>query len=205
MFARVATFHGAPNRVPEGRRIVDELSPEMQQLEGFQHSYLLVDSKSGKVLAVTFWDNEEAARRGPDPSVRDRVMQALGTRETPTVETYEVGRQAGGETTRSRFARVSEYCGFPSRIEDGIRTAQDTEPDLKAVQGFQHAYLLVDRKSGKAITITIWDSENALTRSSSGVNPIRDSIARSLGDFDGPTVEVFDIAGKITQRVRAAA
>ena len=205
MFARIATFHGSPNRVREGSRVIDEITPEMQQLEGFQRAYLLVDSKNGEALAVTFWDKEDQAKRGPAASIGERVGRALGTRERFSVETFEVGSEVGGGTAGGEFARVSEHHGSPAKVEDGIRQTKSTESDLKSMQGFQHAYLLVDRRSGKAITITLWDSEMTLTRTSSGANSLRESIMRSFGATEQPTVSTFEVAGKIPQAARKAA
>lgn len=205
MFARIATFHGSPNRVREGSRVVEEITPEMQKLDGFQRAYLFVDGKSGTALAVTFWDDEEQAKRGPAASVGEKVGRALGATDRFSIETYEVGSEVSEGRTGGKFARVSEYHGSPAKIGDGIRQTKKTEADLKAMQGFQHAYLLVDRKSGKATTITLWDSETALTRTSSGAGSLREDITSSFGATEKADVSTFEVAGNIPQAARKAA
>ena len=64
------------------------------------------------------------------------------------------------------------------------------------------------RPVGKAVEfllVTFWDSEDAMNRSSSGVTPIRETIAQALGSSQPPTVELMEVAGEIQQRGRKAA
>ena len=60
-------------------------------------------------------------------------------------------------------ARVSTYqASDPEGLMEGFRSVSDS---LEATDGFSHGYLMVDRDSGKAISITIWESEAALMTS----------------------------------------
>jgi heme-degrading monooxygenase HmoA len=64
------------------------------------------------------------------------------------------------------FASVSAYQGPPDQIDDGLRYAQENiVPSLQVVEGFEGVYLLVDRQSGKVLTMTLWESEEALLAS----------------------------------------
>lgn len=68
-------------------------------------------------------------------------------------------------------ARVSTYQGQdPDRLVQGFQGITD---DLEKVPGFSHAYFGVDRESGKAISITVWDSEQALDDSVSAADELR--------------------------------
>ncbi len=68
------------------------------------------------------------------------------------------------------FARVSTYRGDGDRLLDGF--AAVTEP-LEAIDGFSHAYFMVDRESGKGMSITMWESEEALTQSVAKADELR--------------------------------
>ena len=68
------------------------------------------------------------------------------------------------------FARVSTYRGDGDRLLQGF--AEVTGP-LEAIDGFSRAYFMVDRESGKGMSITIWDSEEALTASMSQADELR--------------------------------
>jgi heme-degrading monooxygenase HmoA len=88
------------------------------------------------------------------------------------------------------FARIANYTARPSpyRIEQGIRRAQEKAlPRLRQLDGFEGAYFLVDRQRGKAISISLWESEEAMHRSEEVVRTLRDEIAGGLGT---QTVEV---------------
>lgn len=207
MFARVSTYQGSPNRVSEGSRVIDEVRPELQRMQGNKGWYLLVDPKGGKGISISFWETEEDATRSTSPAghLREKIARALGAVGTPTVQIYEIGTEIGPRKEGARFARVSEYQGSPDKVEDGIRAADAADAPLRQMQGFHGALLFVDRKSGRAITMSFWDSESSMQRSASGVVPLRDSIARGFGAIGSPTVETYEIAGEIAQLARKAA
>jgi heme-degrading monooxygenase HmoA len=77
------------------------------------------------------------------------------------------------------FARVSTYRSADSdKLLEGFRGVTDA---LEQIDGFSHAYLLVDRGSGKAMSITIWDSEQALTASVAKADELRKRGSESGG------------------------
>jgi heme-degrading monooxygenase HmoA len=76
------------------------------------------------------------------------------------------------------YARVSTYSGDGDRLLDGF--ADLTEP-LAAIDGFSHAYFMVDRESGKGMSITIWESEEALNASVEKANELREKGAAAGG------------------------
>ena len=68
-------------------------------------------------------------------------------------------------------ARVSSYqASDPQRLVEGFQSVSDA---LEQVDGFSHAYFMVDRDSGKALSITIWDSEDALNASVAKADELR--------------------------------
>jgi heme-degrading monooxygenase HmoA len=91
------------------------------------------------------------------------------------------------------IARVSTYHGSPDHIDDAIRFLENNEDWASGQSGFLKSYLLVDRKTGKAMTITLWDSEASVQTSVGVANPIRQRINESLGATSPPQVEVFEV------------
>lgn len=68
-------------------------------------------------------------------------------------------------------ARVSSYqASDPERLVEGFESVSGA---LEQVDGFSHAYFMVDRDSGKALSITIWDSEDALNASVAKADELR--------------------------------
>jgi heme-degrading monooxygenase HmoA len=68
-------------------------------------------------------------------------------------------------------ARVSTYqASDTDALLEGFRSVTG---DLEQVDGFSHAMFLVDTDSGKAMSITVWDSEDALNASVEKANQLR--------------------------------
>jgi heme-degrading monooxygenase HmoA len=68
-------------------------------------------------------------------------------------------------------ARVSTYQASDSEgLVEGFKSVTDA---LERVDGFSHAYFMVDRDSGKAMSITIWENEDALNASVSKADELR--------------------------------
>jgi heme-degrading monooxygenase HmoA len=92
MHARVTTLDMDPAKVDEVRdRLEAEDVPEFQKLDGFKGMTLLTDRNSGKTLAVTFWESEDALSQSED-AVKDARQRAADTGGggEPQVERFEV-------------------------------------------------------------------------------------------------------------------
>jgi heme-degrading monooxygenase HmoA len=88
------------------------------------------------------------------------------------------------------FARVSTYrAGEADKLLEGFQSV--TEP-LQQIDGFSHAYFLVDRASGKAMSITMWESEQALSASAARADELRKQ-GTETGGGSIESVEQFEI------------
>lgn len=77
------------------------------------------------------------------------------------------------------FARVSTYQFAVDQADQGIQAFKAVP--LEQMSGVRSAYFLLDRASGKALTITLWESEEALTASEETANRLRNDAAGSAG------------------------
>jgi heme-degrading monooxygenase HmoA len=87
------------------------------------------------------------------------------------------------------FARVSTYRGDGDRLMQGFA---DVSGPLEAIDGFSHGYFMVDRESGKGMSITIWDSEEALKASAAKADELRSQGAQA-GGAQIESVESYEI------------
>jgi heme-degrading monooxygenase HmoA len=87
------------------------------------------------------------------------------------------------------YARVSTYGGDGDRLLEGF--AEVSEP-LEAIDGFSHAYFMVDRQSGKGMSITIWTSEEALRASAAQADELR-SRGAAAGGAQIESVQHYEI------------
>ena len=68
------------------------------------------------------------------------------------------------------YARVTFATGEPAKIDEIAKVMRDSIlPAAKKQKGFKGLYHLGDRKTGKGMTITMWDTEaNMMAVESSG-------------------------------------
>jgi heme-degrading monooxygenase HmoA len=100
-----------------------------------------------------------------------------------------LARQAPNEGGVAMHARVSTYQGASDRLIEGFEKIR--EP-LEQIDGFSHAYFLVDDESGKALSITIWDSEEALLTSVAKADELRKQGA-DAGGAEIESVQHYEI------------
>lgn len=74
------------------------------------------------------------------------------------------------------FARVSTYRTSPESTTEG--PSEDTLRQVLSIPGCKGAYFLNGTGSDKALSITLWDSEETLTASQQLANKIRSATAQ---------------------------
>ncbi|MFC4612616.1 hypothetical protein ACFO9E_33445 [Streptomyces maoxianensis] len=80
------------------------------------------------------------------------------------------------------FARLSTYQGSPVPTEGNLTA--NWEAILEQVQdvpGFRGVYYLVDRASGKATSLTLWEDQQTMQASEDRTARLRDEVARREG------------------------
>ena len=92
------------------------------------------------------------------------------------------------------FARVSTFHGSPDRAEGAL--AGPVPPAVQRLAGFKGAYSLLDRKSGKAMLITLWETEEAMQASAELAKQVRGETVQSAGATTPATVEVYEVVSQ---------
>ena len=95
------------------------------------------------------------------------------------------------------FARVSTFQGAPDRIDEVTQVIRDRIVPAVHEIGGKGIINCVDRTSGRALTITLWDSEEAMRSSEERANELRSESADNLGaevvGVDRYEVTVFEV------------
>jgi heme-degrading monooxygenase HmoA len=92
------------------------------------------------------------------------------------------------------FARVTTAHGAPERLDDTLRTIREQAvPLFQGQAGFQHLYILIDRQSGKGLSVSLWESREALAQAEAAINQLRGQVAQSTG-MAPLTTEVYEVA-----------
>lgn len=93
-------------------------------------------------------------------------------------------------------ARVSSYAGSGDQVDDGVRNFEGATDALRQLDGFEGAYLLVDRQGGRAMTITLWSSEQAAQASAERASQMRQEVAGGAG-LSIETVDTYEVAFRV--------
>jgi heme-degrading monooxygenase HmoA len=91
--ARVSIFEGPPFKIDAlVNQAREQVLPQARQMDGFKGLIALGDRQSGKTLAITFWEDEEAMRASEEAAnqLRSESAEASGE-QIVGVERYEVG------------------------------------------------------------------------------------------------------------------
>lgn len=88
------------------------------------------------------------------------------------------------------YARVSRYQGGTEQLLAGFRRTTEA---LEAQDGFARAYFLADAGGGRAMTITIWETGDALVASSAWADKAREHAAHE-SQATIESVESYEVA-----------
>jgi hypothetical protein len=93
------------------------------------------------------------------------------------------------------IARMATLQGSADRLDDGVRNYREqVVPTAQGQAGYKGALLLVDRKAVKAVSITLWECEQAQKASEAAVAQLRQQAAQEIGATQAPSVEIFEVA-----------
>jgi heme-degrading monooxygenase HmoA len=87
-------------------------------------------------------------------------------------------------------ARVSTYEGQADELVKGFESVSGPLEDL---EGFSKAYFLVDRAGGRGMSITLWESADALAATAERANQMREEATDQAG-ASIQSVENFEVA-----------
>jgi len=88
------------------------------------------------------------------------------------------------------FARATTLRASPEHVQEAIVHYQAGIPSFRAIAGNLGAFLLVDRSAGKAISVTLWESEEAMRASRLRQQPTQES----GGEVDEYEVAVWAVS-----------
>ena len=196
MYARSTTIEAQPESIDAGIAYVrDEVMPALEAMDGCIGMSLLVDRESGRCIATSAWESEDALRASEEQiaPVRDRAADMFGG--TATVQEWEIAvlhrdhRSGEGACVRATWFKVPNGQGDRS-----VELYKDSVlPALEELEGFCSASLMIDRSSGRAVSSVTFDSADAMDRNREQARSLRTARLRELG-ADQLDVGEFDLA-----------
>ena len=196
MFARTITTDSRPESLDEGLSYIqDHIFPDVRSMPGCIGLSLVADRASGRCIATSAWETEEAMRESEQSvrPARQRAAEILGG--TPRVEEWElVVMHRMRPTPEGACVRSTWLQGDPVNVDDLVdvfRTA--TLPALEGFEGFCSASLLVNRSAGRALATIAYDGRDALTATRDKADELRARTASGMGGGQVQDVLEFDL------------
>ena len=185
MHARTTTIQAQTSSIDDGiAHVRDEILPAVQQLDGCVGMSLLVDRSSGRCIATTAWESEDAMRASADQAsqLRNQASDKFGG-SIENIDEWEIAvlhrdhQAPEGACVRATWVKVD-----PNTVDQGIEMFKSGAlPEVEQLDGFCSASLLVDRASGRAVASTTFDSREAMDRSQEQANSVRDARTQEAG------------------------
>lgn len=185
MYARTTTAVAQPDRIDEGIRLVnDELMPKMTDIDGWMGLSLLVDRSSGRCIAATSWESEDAMRASAEQlqPVRKRLLAAMGS-EDPVIQEWEIAvlhrdhASPAGACARVTWGRPQE-----GQLDDAVAGFKaNVLPGLDNQRGFCSASMLVSREAGLICGTASFESKADLEASREFAQQMRATMTERTG------------------------
>ena len=176
MYARSTTIQARPSSIDAGiAHMRDSVMPALEEMDGCVGMSLLAERTSGRCIATSSWESEEAMRASEESirPLRDRAAELFGG--SAQVEEWEIAamhrehRAGEGACVRATWVKVD-----PDRIDGGIDFYKTTIlPALDQLEGFCSGSLLIDRASGRGVAAATFDNAEALERNKDALDTIK--------------------------------
>jgi heme-degrading monooxygenase HmoA len=196
MFARTTTMQVGPEHVEDLATIArHELMPMVTELGGCVGLSLLVDRGTGRCITTSAWETEEAMHDSAERAreSRDRVAQRFGA--TPEIREWEIAvmhrahRVGDGACARVVWTRTP-----PENLGAVIDAYRDSlMPWWEQTAGFASNSLLIDRREGRCVSTTVFESREAMAHTRDQFTTLREEFVQRMG-MEILEVAEFDLA-----------
>jgi heme-degrading monooxygenase HmoA len=151
----------------------------LQSIAGYVGLSLLVDRTSGRCIATTAWESEDAMRASGEmvQDIRRSAAEAFGG--SPEIAEWEVATMhREHHSNDGACVRVTWATVAPEHFDRAIDVFKMAGlPALAEVEGLCSASLLVDRASGRGVTSVAYDSVETIQRNQDKLAEMRAAIS----------------------------
>jgi len=196
VYARSTTIHAQPSDIDAGvAHLRDEVMPKLQGLQGFVGMSLLTDRESGRCIAVTAWESEDAMNALAEQvrPIREKAVEMFGG--AATVDEWDIALlHRVRQMPEGACARVTWGHVDPAHADAAIEHFKmNIVPDSEALEGFCSTSLLVDRNTGRGVACTTFDSREAMERNRDWARTMKQMRMKETGAAELDEAE-FDVA-----------
>jgi len=196
MYARSTTTRGNPQMIDDAIAYLrDEVMPAITAMDGCIGLSMMCDRDSGRCIATSAWQSEEAMHNSESGmhDMRMRYAQTMGSE--PEVQEWEIAvLHRKHNAPEGAACRVIWGQGDPANAERMLDTFRmGLLPRLEEFPGFCSVSLLVDRASGRSTSAVVYESRDAMQRATEMGRALREEFNQQMG---GEITEVaeFELA-----------
>ena len=196
MYCRVIRTKLDRNRFEDTLKgLKDTLVPTIKKQPGFAGFTATANRQTGDGVTVTYWETEKAmqdARPNVMP-VAQKFLASVGG-ELISQDDCEVAVLERFQPPKVGVAvRMTTVQADPGKVSDGVAAfKQNVVPVIKQQHGARTAYFFVDRKAGKVIAGSVWDTPQDMEKSEAAIGSLRQETIRKIG-ASNPKIESFEI------------
>ena len=88
------------------------------------------------------------------------------------------------------YARATTLRASPEDVQEQIDHYQEGIQSVREISGNRGAFLLVDRSAGRAISVTLWETDEAMEASRKRADELRQQAQESPGE----SVDEYEVA-----------
>jgi len=192
VYARSTTIMARPESVDAGiAQVRDEVMPRLLGMDGCIGLSMISDRSSGRCIATSAWQSEEAMRATDEElrPTRERIAEMMGG-GSPQVEEWEIAvLHRDHQSREGACVRATWTRSDPADVDRAVDIYKMAAlPKFEELEGFCSASLLINRSSGLACSSITYDSREALERSRERAASLREAVTRDIG------AEIVDVA-----------
>jgi quinol monooxygenase YgiN len=196
MYARTTTMQAPAEAVDDlVAYLRDDVMPMVTQMEGCVGLSALIDRDSGRCVATSAWDSEEAMRASAERvrASRDRASDmfdlATEVRAWEIVVLHRAHRAADGACARVTWTRAD-----PAQLDRMIEAYRDSlMPWWEQTEGFCSNSLMVDRQDGRCASTVVFDRRESMASTRDQFMTLREEFVARMG-MDILDIGEFDVA-----------
>ena len=169
--------------------------PLLKKQDGFRGATLVGNRKTGDGLSVTYWASEEAmknARAKVRPQA-ETIMSNVGSKIVDEDECEVAVQERIQPAKAGVFVRVTTVEADPAKADEGIAFYEEKiVPVIRKQPGARTAILFVNRKTGRTLSASGWDTQKDLEKSEAAVTGLRDEAIKKISGTSRK-VEAFEV------------
>lgn len=184
MYARSTSITGNPDQIDACIAFLrDEVMPTVGAMDGCMGLSLLTNRDSGRCIATTSWESEDAMRAtdGAVSPFRARASELMGGEAT--VDEWEIAvMHREHEAREGSWCRVTWLKSEPSEVGTTIDFYKDNVlPRLEEDDAFCSASMLVNRATGQCCGTARFETRAALEATREMATRMREERSRTSG------------------------